>query len=399
MNVLVIPSWYPSDADPMAGLFVRDQAEAVAAARPDWNIAVGRWGHHDGALSLRDPRASLRALAWRMRATGRPPVRVGPLWDVCTPRLSWTLHVAGGGVRGMLRASRRNFAAVAQRLGRIDLLHAHVGFPAGWIAARLSAENAVPYVLTEHMSPFPFPALRDRGGRIDTRLREAFERAAATVAVSAPLAASIRAEGLPCSDVIGNVVDERRFAADAAPAAPPFVLLALGALRPQKGIDVLLRAFRRWNPPPGSVELRIGGDGEQRAELQALAAALGIADRVRWLGRLHPDQVPAALASSHTFVLPSRHETFGVVVAEALMSGRPVVATRCGGPETLVGPAQGRLVDVGDEDALAEALAWMLANAKRFDPQALRADALRRFSRAAVGGQLAALFEAVVGRR
>lgn len=399
MNVLVLPSWYPSAADPMSGLFVRDQAEALAAARPDWNIAVARWGHHDGALSLRDPRASLRALAWRMRATVRPPVKAGALWDVCTPRLSWTLHLAGGGARGLLRASRRNLAAVAQRLGRIDVLHAHVGFPAGWIAARLSAEHAVPYVLTEHMSPFPFPALRDRAGRIDPRLREAFDHAAATVAVSEALAGSIRAEGLPCSDVIGNVVDERRFAADALPPAPPFVVLALGALRPQKGIDVLLRAFARWNPAPGAVELRIGGDGEQRAALQSLAGSLRIADRVRWLGRLHPDQVPAALACCHAFVLPSRHETFGVVVAEALMSGRPVVATRCGGPQALVGPAQGRLVDVGDEAALAEALAWMQANAARFEPQALRADALQRFSRAAVGAQLAALLEAVVGRR
>jgi glycosyltransferase involved in cell wall biosynthesis len=399
MNVFVLPSWYPSAHQPMAGLFARDQARALALARPGWQVAVGLWGHHDGALNLRSPGDSLRALAWRARTAPGWRDGTAPLHEVLTPRLSWTLAWAGGGVRGLLSASRRNLAQAEARLGPMQLMHAHVGFPAGWIAAQLATERGLPYVLTEHMSPFPFPALADVRGQPLPVLREAFDRAAATVAVSTALAGRLRACGLRCDAVIPNVVDETRFARASAPAVTDparRVLFTLGALVPQKGMDVLLRAFAQLPPQRQPVELHIGGDGPERAALQALAAALGVADRVRFLGTLRPEQTPAHFAGCDVFVLASRHETFGVVLAEALMSGKPVVATRCGGPEDIVTPANGRLVPPEDPAALAAAIHDVLQAPQAFDAAALRADAVARFGLHAVGERLAALCEEVV---
>jgi glycosyltransferase involved in cell wall biosynthesis len=420
MNVFVLPSWYPSRRQPMAGLFVRDQARALALVRPGWNVIVGGWGHHDGALSLRSAGDSLRALAWRARAQpgwqadagagadadagagadAGADATSGPLHELLTPRLSWTLALAQGGARGLLAASRRNVALAETRFGRVDVVHAHVGFPAGWVAAQLAAERGLPYVLTEHMSPFPFPALRDAQGGPVPALRLAFERAAATVAVSAALAERIRACGLPCSDVIPNAVDGARFAAGATPgvAADPtrFVFFTLGALVPQKGVDVLLRALAQLPPLPRPVELHIGGDGPERGALQALSATLGVQDRVHWLGALRPEQTPAHFARCDAFVLASRHETFGVVLAEALLSGKPVVATRCGGPEDIVTPANGLLVAPQDPAALAAAMQAVRANPARYDADTLRADAGARFGLRAVGERVATLCERVV---
>lgn len=405
MHVFVLPSWYPSARQPMAGLFARDQARALALARPDWRVSVGLWGHHDGALNLRSAADCARALAWRLRTPAGWRPGPPPLHEVLTPRLSWTLAWAGGGVRGLLSASRRNLALAEARFGPVRLVHAHVGFPAGWIAAQLAAERGLPYVLTEHMSPFPFPALADAQGQPLPALRLAFERAAATVAVSGALAARLRACGLRCDAVLPNVVDETRFAlstpaaaaAGAAATAPGPVLFTLGALVPQKGMDVLLRAFAQLPPQPRPATLHIGGDGPERAALQALAEALGVAPRVRFLGALRPEQTPAHFAACDAFVLASRHETFGVVLAEALMSGKPVVATRCGGPEDIVTPANGALVPPEDPAALAAALQRVLADPARHDAAALRADAVARFGLRAVGERLAALCERVAG--
>ncbi|HRI17704.1 MAG TPA: glycosyltransferase [Burkholderiaceae bacterium] len=399
MNVLVIPSWYPSAASPAAGGFVRDQALALAQHRPDWRIAVGLWGHHDGALSLRSPGASLRALRWRARGRASRWLSQGPVHEVLTPALSWTLAMAGGGAAGLLRATRRNLEMVRARFGTVHLMHAHVGFPAGWIAAQLGAEAGIPFVLTEHMSPFPFPALRTAKGALKPDLRAAYDAAAATIAVSPSLAAQIRAEGLRCSHVIPNLVDERRFAPPRArQPGGPRIVFTLGAMTAQKGIDVLLRAFARWNPAPGTVQLRIGGAGPQAQEYRQLAAALGVADRVRWLGPLAPAHVPEQFAACDLFVLASRHETFGVVLAEALVSGKPVVATRCGGPESIVDAGNGLLVEVGDEVALAAAMQSVLDDPQRFDAAAIRESALRRYARGAVAAQLAAVYEEVVIR-
>lgn len=400
MKVFVLPSWYPSTRQPMAGLFVRDQARAVALQRPDWTVVVGGWGHHDGALSLRNAGDTLRALAWRART--RPGWREtpGPLHEVQTPRLSWTLALAQGGARGLLAASRANLRRAEARFGPMALLHAHVGFPGGWIAARLAAERGLPYVLTEHMSPFPFPALQDGAGRPLPALRLAFEQAAATVAVSATLAERLRACGLPCSQVIPNTVDEARFVAGGATDASRFVFFSLGALVPQKGMDLLLQAFAQLQAMalPRPVELHIGGDGPERAALQALAAQLGLGERVRWLGALAPADTPAHFARCDAFVLASRHETFGVVLAEALMCGKPLVATRCGGPQDIVHDGNGLLVAPGDVPALAAAMHRLASGAFHADATMLRADAVARYGLAAVGTQLAALYEQVVHR-
>jgi glycosyltransferase involved in cell wall biosynthesis len=397
MNLFVLPSWYPSRSNPAAGLFVREQVAAMAARHPDWRIVVAGWGGHDGAISLRDPRPTLRALAWRAFArSGRWVEQPGWL-ELQTPRLSWTLKLSRGGARRHLSATFRNFELAQKRIGRIDLVHAHVGFPAGWIAAQLKAEFGVPYVLTEHMSPFPIPELM-AGNRPNLDLRLAFDKAAATMAVSPSLAGRVRIMKLPCSDIVPNCVDESRFLPTRPPTAKPFVFLSIGRLAEQKGMDVLLRALARWNPDPRLVQVRIGGSGPDRRMLQGMAERLGVANRVQWLGALAPQDVPAQMAACNALVLASRHETFGVVIAEAHMSGRPVLATRCGGPESLVHARNGILVRAGETAPLVEGLRAMFEKASRFDPQVIHKEALKRFSRAAVADQQAAIYQRVLKR-
>lgn len=400
MNIFLLPSWYPSARSPMAGGFVLDQVRALASVRSGPGIVVGVWGHHDGALSLRDPADSWRALRWRLGASEcwRECADGGRRWyEALAPRLSWTLGWARGGAGGLLRASRRNLDRAFERLGRIDLIHAHVGFPAGWIASVLGAERRIPYLLTEHMGPFPVRQLMHRG-RPNDDLRQAFERAAAVVAVSPSLAAAIRDHGLPCTDVIPNVVDPGRFATAARTRPPPspFVILSLGALTHGKGMDLLLDAFARWRPSPAEVRLHIAGDGPERAALVARAAHLGLGEHVRFLGRLRPDEVPQAMMQCHAFALASRHETFGVVLAEALTAGRPVLSTRCGGPQAIVGPEDGLLVEPESVSELADGLRELRELARSADGDAIQARAIARFGPEAVAAQLLQVYQRVL---
>lgn len=400
MKLFVLPSWYPSAANPVAGTFVREQVRALEPGRGGLDVVVGTWGHHDGALSLRDAGASWRALRWRLRARAswrRCAVGDGGWTEVLTPRLSWTLGWAQGGAQGLLQASRRNLDQAIQRLGRIDLIHAHVGFPAGWIASVLCSERGIPYVLTEHMAPFPVRQLL-RGGRPRSELRQAFERARAVVAVSPALAAAIRHHGLPCTDVIPNAVDTGRFEASvrSRPASSPFVMLSIGALTRRKGMDLLLEALARWNPPAGEVCLHIAGHGPESAALEAQAARLGLGERVRFLGPLRPDEVPVEMSRCHAFALASRQETFGVVLAEALAAGRPVLATRCGGPESVVGPNDGLLVEAEDIDALAWGMRALREQALAADAEAISLRAVSRFGSPAVAARLRQLYERVL---
>lgn len=92
-------------------------------------------------------------------------------------------------------------------------------------------------------------------------------------------------------------------------------------------------------------------------------------------------------------MLASRFETFGVVYAEALACGLPIIATACGGPEMIVQEKNGFLVPVEDVAALSEALKKMYAQYEAFDSEEIRADCLRRFSEKAVVSRLRTVYE------
>jgi glycosyltransferase involved in cell wall biosynthesis len=99
---------------------------------------------------------------------------------------------------------------------------------------------------------------------------------------------------------------------------------------------------------------------------------------------------------ANCLVLPSLLETFGVVLIEALATGLPVISTRSGGPEDIVTPEVGVLVEPGDVPGLANALGTM-REAATHDPQALRAQAIRRYGYEAVGAQLREVYQRALG--
>ncbi|MGH6719683.1 MAG: glycosyltransferase [Alphaproteobacteria bacterium] len=141
-----------------------------------------------------------------------------------------------------------------------------------------------------------------------------------------------------------------------AAAAP--VVLALGRLHPNKAFDVALSALAAV---PRAV-LWLAGEGPLGDELARLAARLGVADRVRFLG--WRDDAAGLLAAADVLVCPSRHEPFGNVVLEAWAHGVPVVAARAAGPAELVTDGvDGLLADIDDASALAAALERVLGDA------------------------------------
>jgi glycosyltransferase involved in cell wall biosynthesis len=138
------------------------------------------------------------------------------------------------------------------------------------------------------------------------------------------------------------------------------ILLAVGRLAPQKSYPQLLDAAERWTTLDPVPLLAIAGDGPMREELQARIDADYLP--VRLLG--HRDDVADLLAAADVVVLPSRWEARSLVAQEALRGGVPLVATDVGGIPELVGDAA-VLVPHGDVDALADAVAGLLADGSR----------------------------------
>jgi glycosyltransferase involved in cell wall biosynthesis len=189
-------------------------------------------------------------------------------------------------------------------------------------------------------------------------------------------------------------------------ASPPqsrnggFRLLAAGRLTKQKGFDVLLEALALADQKlPQPWDLVILGQGPQESELQNLAEARGIADRVSLVG--HVKNPYPIMASSDLFVHPARWEGFGVVLTEALGLGIPIVATTCpGGPHEILRDGKfGILVPPGQPETLADALILVAKDARLRTRLAERGlERALDYAPALVARRVVALAEFVGGR-
>lgn len=200
---------------------------------------------------------------------------------------------------------------------------------------------------------------------------------AAHVMVPSPHTAAVlrRDYGVPADRLTVARPGIDRSAAPRTPASPPLIL-AVGLLAPRKGHDVLLRALadiadRDWQ----AVIVGRDHDGRTGAELAGLAADLGLGRRVRFAGELAQDALDELYAQAAVFALATRYEGYGMVFAEALVRGLPVVSCRTGAVPDTVPAGTGLLVDVDDVDAFAAALARMIDDP---DHRATMADAAAR---------------------
>ena len=164
------------------------------------------------------------------------------------------------------------------------------------------------------------------------------------------------------SQVVRNGIRVADFAGVSPFQHPRRYLLGIGRHVPQKGFDVLLRAMallRRGGRK--DVDLVLAGDGPEKPALELLANELGVRDRVVFFGRCDRPTTASLFAGCELFVLPSRHEPFGIVNLEAMACGKPVVASRTGGvPEIVRHGETGWLVPPGDPAALAMGIAAVL---------------------------------------
>lgn len=170
----------------------------------------------------------------------------------------------------------------------------------------------------------------------------------------------------------------------------------VGRLAPPKRPDLALRAFAVARGRVSGAELHVAGDGPLRSEAEALAAELGVAGSVRFLG--NRDDVPELLAQAECALLASDYEGCPLAVVEAMAASVPVAATAAGGTGELVRPgATGALAPKGDAEGLAEALLAVLD-----DPAAAaelgaegRRDAERNLSLSRMVERLVALYDDV----
>jgi glycosyltransferase involved in cell wall biosynthesis len=364
------------------GIFFKDQAQALLRAGIEVEVSFNE------ARSLRE--LSFRALLqnhgqrkyeWEdgiftMRQCGWNPgvasTRGGRLWSEQTVAL---------------------FRKYQSRCGRPDVIHAHNSLWAGYAAFLIRERFGIPYVITEHSSAF---RLHRIPAGADKLIRLAGDNAVRRISVSEALAAAYQPYVSKPIEIIPNVVDTLFFTPPAVSRSETtFSYLAVGNLLEMKGFHLLLRAFAAKLCNLSDVVLRIGGAGPERSRLEHLTNDLGLKSQVEFLGGIDREKVRSAMRVANVLVLPSFQETFGVVLIEAMSTGIPVIATRCGGPEEIITADTGLLTSPGDVEELGKALVEV--RERVWNAELIRHSVESRFSSGVIAAALTDVYRSAIG--
>ena len=255
----------------------------------------------------------------------------------------------------------------------VDIVHAHMPPPlSAHYAADVCEVRSIPLAVTYHCDvelPSPF------GSLVETLYRRSLgastlARAARVIVTTRTYAATSRAVWRHNPVVIPNAVDARRFhpGVDGAairrklriPDDRPVALL-VGRIVPHKGVEHFIEAARHLP----SAQLLVAGEGSSLEAMEEFAEALGVKDRVRFLGRISQENLPKVYAACDLFVLPSvsRLEAFGIVALEAMATGKPVVVADIPGVrEVIEDGREGLLADPVNPQDLAEKMRRLLGD-------------------------------------
>jgi glycosyltransferase involved in cell wall biosynthesis len=342
MNILILTKTFPSGESNWGGIFVRDQAEALAG---EHNVTVVRFTNDNNKFSPFFNYTITEGRSNRYRFFSINVSRSFPVYN----QFNYILSV------------RLALKKIIKEV-KPDLIHCHYSYPAGVVAWLTEMKTGLPYVVTEHT-------------RIRSTFRSVFHKklsvnalynSECNIAVSNALKMELLSEGIHNVEVVPNVINTGRFSIN-NDLSGTLRIGFLGSLNTHnKGLDLLLNACSGL---PVDFNLKIGGGGRHLDYYKEMAGKLGIENKCLFTDEVPVNDTPDFYRGLNMFVLPSRYETFGIVLVEAMAAGLPVISTRCGGPEEIVNERSGLLVESDNSGQLKEAIINLYENLNRYDPE------------------------------
>lgn len=269
----------------------------------------------------------------------------------------------------------------------------------GIIAYLIKQVYDIPYAILEHKSHFGRETI---SGRRLHRLREVIQSAKVMLPVSDSLRHDIErtvSVEIDSGNIVPNPVPEYFFERptriELLPAihdSDKFIFGAWCDWRDLKRIDLALDAFQEVVSEHSSAHLILAGPVP--TEATAVCERLGIGDSVTFPGQLDRDGIHQLAYLCDCHILTSDYETFGLPIIEAMATGSPSIATKCGGPESIiVDDAYGRLVERDDPDAFAKAMKAVLENYQTFSAEGIKTYCRDSYGETALSAHIKKLFE------
>jgi glycosyltransferase involved in cell wall biosynthesis len=259
----------------------------------------------------------------------------------------------------------------------LDLIHAHFAYPEGFVGLLAKKETGRPLVVTVHGTDVLVEPSIGYGIRLnkkyDALVRRVMEEADAIIAASKVTYNEVCSMVKNAEKVhfIANGVDITRFnpKLDSSDLRKKqgledkFIVFSLRAHEPKYGLEYLIRSVPAVVKQMDNVVFIIGGNGSLKRYHEKLAAELGVRKKIVFTGRICSDDLPYYYALSNVVVVPSVQEAFGLVVAEAMACGKPVIGSNIGGiRDQIIDGSTGFLIEPREPLKIAEKVLWSITN-------------------------------------
>lgn len=251
-----------------------------------------------------------------------------------------------------------------------ELVHCHVAGRNLWLAQKYYSNK--PIVLSEHWSGYLNGNFESQSYLVKKYLIRKINRCDIVTSVSAHLAEGMRFQGVKNRILLLQNVIRCREKLDLNKSECMNFLIVADLLDEVKNISGAITAMHHLHSKYPEIKLYIIGDGPDSDALKNTVNSLGLEAKISFVGRLVQTEVQNHLLNADCTIVNSNYETYSMVTIESILTGVPVIATRCGGPEQFVNTQNGLLIPKSDSVSLEKAMEEMIQNRMDFNPKAVR---------------------------
>ena len=380
MKIVLVTRGYPSKKHPQIGNFEATQAHALAKLGYEV-IIIGL-----NCYSIKN----YDIIGYHERVEGNIPIYED--YHLAVP--THNLMPIGIMSKILTKSLLRIFKKVISVHGMPDIIHSHYMLMTS-AAVSLRQIYGVPLVCTEHWSKINSPVISKS---IINLGKSTYQYVDKIIAVSHQTSKSIKDKFGFSADVIYNMVEDSMFdKCENIISNPSTTFISIGEMSDnRKGFDILIKAFSKYLKEGHEGKLILRGHGRLKGEYRNLAKIEGVEQQVEFVGEITLPELRTLVASSDVVVMSSRIETFGVVLIEGMAQGKPVIATRCGGPEEFITPDLGILVDVENVDQLCNAMINVKKNYSKYNRDHIITSCKENYSQTRIANKLTDIYSALV---
>lgn len=379
IKVLFLSPLYPNRYDAMLGLFVRKHAEAVSRyckvkvlyMQPDKNIKE--------IEITTEKRSELTEII-----VYYPIKEKGVLSKLIR----------------YLKAYRIGYREIAKDGFKPDIIHANILTRSAFIAFVEKTFRKIPFVITEHWSRYLNHKTAFNGKADKWFTRKIVKNAAAVMPVSEILKQGMISNKLDNSNyiVVNNVVDDYFYTENTAVISSKKRILHVSCFDEKaKNVCGILRAIEHLSTFRNDFELIIIGTGVDYEMVYNYSKTLNIPKgTIQFLGEKTPEEVAGWFRNCDLFILFSNYETAGVVIAESLVSGVPVISTNVGIASEVIDSQSGKIIKIGAEDELTDAINYILENLDNYNRDGIKETYRNKFSYSVIGKKITDVYQNIL---